>query len=341
MQHNHTPLLEGRHLDIGYRNGKQCRTIQSSLNFTLQRGKLACLLGPNGIGKSTLLRTLSAAQPALKGQLLLEGNPLHSYTLRERSRKIGIVLTDRTRTGGLTVRETASLGRYPYTGFFGKLTPADRDAVEQALQATGIAHKASEYMSTLSDGERQKVMIAKALAQECPLILLDEPTAFLDVVSRLEILALLHRIAADSDKAILLSTHEVEQSLMLADCLWLLSPDGLACGATEDLVLDGSLQRLFPSHRVCFDSLSGTYLPQSPSHGPAAVVEAASPLLGHWARNALARQGYRCLPATCTAPNILRIASPACLTWQTEGKQATFASFGEWQEALRHERNPG
>lgn len=156
------------------------------------REELTCLLGPNGAGKSTLLRTLSAFQLPLEGELWLEGRPLRDYSEREKSRKIGVVLTDKTQAGGLTVYELVSLGRQPHTGFWGRLNREDHKLVEEALTAVGISHKAANYVAELSDGERQKVMIAKALVQECPLILLDEPTAFLDVVSRIEIMTLLH-----------------------------------------------------------------------------------------------------------------------------------------------------
>lgn len=320
-------LLEGKELSIGYRSGKRQQIVQSSLNFQLHSGELTCLLGANGAGKSTLLRTLAAAQPSLGGTLTLQGKALKAYSTRERSRMLGLVLTDKTYTGGLTVREVASLGRQPYTGFFGKLTSKDREAVEQALQATGIAHKATDYMAYLSDGERQKVMIAKALAQECPVILLDEPTAFLDVVSRIEILSLLHRLAAEEHKAILLSTHEVEQALVLADRLWLLSPEGLTCGVTEDLVLHHDLTRLFPTDTVRFDDTIGAYFPVKQNAVPI-VLEAPNMLLEHWAHNALSRRGYRCLPAKeCTAQT-LRVISPNHLILQSDTEETRhFTSF--------------
>ena len=218
-------VIEGKDLSIGYRKGKVTKYVHRHLNFVLRRGELTCLLGANGTGKSTLLRTLAAAQPALGGELNLLGRKIGAYTERERSRTIGVVLTDKTQAGGLTVYELVALGRQPHTGFFGRLRQTDKDIIRHALQAVGITDKASQYTAELSDGERQKVMIAKALVQECPLILLDEPTAFLDVVSRIEIMTLLHRLAEEEQKAILLSTHDIEQALVLADRLWLLTPE--------------------------------------------------------------------------------------------------------------------
>ena len=206
-------VITASDLCIGYRQGKQEKRIHEHLFFRLYPGELTCLLGANGTGKSTLLRTLAASQPALSGELLVQEKPLSAYSEKERSRTIGVVLTDKTLAGGLTVYELVALGRQPHTGFFGRLSKTDHSIIEEALEAVSISHKSHSYTAELSDGERQKVMIAKALVQECPLILLDEPTAFLDVVSRIEIMTLLHRLAVEQKKAILLSTHDIEQAL--------------------------------------------------------------------------------------------------------------------------------
>lgn len=289
-------VVEGRNLTIGYQVGKKRTEVHSGLNFQLFRGELTCLLGANGAGKSTLLRTLAASQPSLSGSLKLLGRALSAYSERELSRTIGVVLTDRTQAGGLTVYELVALGRQPYTGFFGRLDNSDKQAVEHALQAVEIVHKARCYMAELSDGERQKVMIAKALVQECPLILLDEPTAFLDVVSRIEIMNLLHRLAIEEERAILLSTHDIEQALVLSDRLWLLSSDaGLECGVTEDMILGNRMDMLFPNHpQIKFDLMHGGFSPEV-SGEKSIVLKAADEVLRHWAQNALNRRHYFCL----------------------------------------------
>lgn len=290
-----TAILSAQQLGIGYPTGRHgVKEVHGGLSFVLQRGELTCLLGANGSGKSTLLRTLSASQPPLAGEILLEGNALSALSEREISRKIGVVLTDKTQTGGLTVYELVALGRQPHTGFFGRLDSQDRQAVEQAIDAVGIAHKADAYMAQLSDGEKQKAMIAKALAQECPLVILDEPTAFLDVVSRIEIMSLLHRIAATRHKAILLSTHDIEQALVLADRLWLLQKGcGMRCGVPEDLILNGDLDTLFDRRDICFDRAHGSYYP-SVQWEKEIVVEATDEILLHWTVNALNRNNYGC-----------------------------------------------
>ncbi len=289
-------VISATDLSIGYHTNKGEKLVHQHLSFQLHSGELTCLLGANGTGKSTLLRTLSASQPPLSGQLLIEGKPLESYNERERSRTIGIVLTDKTQAGGLTVYELVALGRQPHTGFFGRLHREDHKIIRQTLDAVGIGHKANNYIAELSDGERQKTLIAKALVQECPLILLDEPTAFLDVVSRIEIMSLLHRLAIEQHKAILLSTHDIEQALVLADKLWLLSKGkGLLCGVTEDLILHQRMDGLFAHNNIKFDYAHGVYYPEVDCQRSIIIVEAANEILLHWTVNALNRHGFACL----------------------------------------------
>ncbi|WP_368128106.1 ABC transporter ATP-binding protein, partial [Bacteroides cellulosilyticus] len=158
-------VITANDLCIGYRQGKQEKRIHGHLSFRLYPGELTCLLGANGTGKSTLLRTLAASQPALSGELFVQEKPLSAYSEKERSRTIGVVLTDKTQAGGLTVYELVALGRQPHTGFFGRLNKTDHSIIEEALEAVSISHKAHSYTAELSDGERQKVMIAKALVQ--------------------------------------------------------------------------------------------------------------------------------------------------------------------------------
>ena len=330
-----TIVNKARHLCIGYRTGKQEKIVHSDLNFELKAGELTCLLGANGAGKSTLLRTLSASQPPLGGELLLMGKPLDKYSEKERSRTIGVVLTDRTFAGGLTVYELVGLGRQPHTGFFGRLTKEDKRIIEEAMENVGIAHKARNYTAELSDGERQKVMIAKALVQECPLILLDEPTAFLDVVSRIEIMHLLHRLAQEQNKAILLSTHDIEQALVLSDRLWLLSRQkGLKCGVTEDIILTHQMEDLFPSKNISFDYDHGVYYPTVEGHRKV-YVECKDKTLLHWTMNALNRHGYQCTFAPQADLPTLEAISANELKWQEGGNTQVFNSFEGLLGSLR------
>lgn len=329
-------VIETTDLTIGYRRGRVSNKVQEKLNLSLFSGELTCLLGANGTGKSTLLRTLSASQPSLGGELLLLGKPITSYTEKERSKMIGIVLTDKTFAGGLTVYEVVALGRQPHTGFFGRLHREDRLLINHAVEAVGISHKVRSYFSELSDGERQKVMIAKALVQECPLIVLDEPTAFLDVVSRIEIMALLHQLAIERHKAILLSTHDIEQALVSGDKLWLLSKRGLECGVTEDLILNHQMDTLFERCDIRFDYDHGIYYPMAKGK-KAILVESDDKILRHWVFNALNRHGFVCVdrdrsdrkPLPC-----LKAVDRQHLLLSRNGETATFHSFQQLLAAL-------
>lgn len=320
-------VISTQDLSIGYLTGKKEKRVHEHLSFELHAGELTCLLGANGAGKSTLLRTLSASQPALKGELTMMNKPLSQYTEKERSRTIGVVLTDKTFAGGLTVYELVALGRQPHTGFFGRLMKEDKQIIEEALENVGIAHKVHNYTAELSDGERQKVMIAKALVQECPLILLDEPTAFLDVVSRIEIMHLLHRLAVEQNKAILLSTHDIEQALVLADKLWLLTKGkGLQCGVTEDIILNHHMDELFTHKDIRFDYDHGVYYP-SVEGTRQIIVETEDKTLLHWTINALNRHGYQCLPSNSVCDLHLKAISANELWFTKKGETQMCSSF--------------
>ena len=213
---------ELRQLTTGYPTKRGNRVVSCALTASLLAGELTCLLGPNGAGKSTLLRTLAAFQPPLGGELLLDGRPLAAFTAQERATRIGVVLTERPDIKGMRVREMVAMGRSPYTGFWGGLSTEDEKAVDEAIAQVGIRNLERRMLHTLSDGERQKVMIAKALAQQTPIIFLDEPTAFLDFPSKVEMMLLLRRLAREMQKTVFLSTHDLELALQTADRLWLM-----------------------------------------------------------------------------------------------------------------------
>ncbi|MCQ2196736.1 MAG: ABC transporter ATP-binding protein [Bacteroidaceae bacterium] len=246
-------------LSIGYGN----IVIAKNINATLEAGKMTCLLGPNGAGKSTLLRTLSAFQPCLGGEMHIGDESLKALTPQQLSKLIGVVLTERVSVQGMTVRDMIAMGRSPYTNFWGKLQDEDNRIVDNAIQLCGIQNLEARQISTLSDGERQKVMIAKALAQQTPIIMLDEPTAFLDFPSKVDTMLLLSRLAHEQQKAILISTHDLDLALQTADMLWLMgnhkgestheSKSVLRVGTPEQLASDGTLPSFFRSSNIVFD----------------------------------------------------------------------------------------
>jgi iron complex transport system ATP-binding protein len=250
-----------KNLSIGYRQKDAAhseKVVASGLNATIHRGELTCLLGRNGIGKSTLLRTLSAFQPALDGEVMMDTMSLTTLTDKERSRLIGIVLTEKPDVQNMTVEELVGMGRSPYTGFWGTLDSDDKVIVDEAIRLVGVESLKGRMIHTLSDGERQKVMIAKALAQQTPIIYLDEPTAFLDFPSKVEMMQLLRRLATEEQKVIFLSTHDVELSLQLADCIWLMEPGMLSVGTPRQLADQGVLERFIAHDGIRFDKATLT-----------------------------------------------------------------------------------
>ena len=255
MNQNENAILKTRDLAVGYRSGKENVILLKGLNLSLEKGKLVALLGQNGAGKSTLLRALTCDERPLGGSIEVMGKNLSEMSQKDRSRVIGLVSTERIQAGALTVTELVGLGRQPHTGFLGRLDDEDHEIVRQAMTDAGIIGKANEYMASLSDGERQKAMIARALAQQTPMIILDEPTAFLDVASRIETMRLLQTLAHDRGKAVLLSSHDISQSLMLADELWLITTDRqVITGKTSDLVASGAMDRLFDNKTIRFNN---------------------------------------------------------------------------------------
>jgi iron complex transport system ATP-binding protein len=256
---NPAPIIQTFGLSIGYGSkGGRRYVVHDNLTLALYPAEVTCLLGLNGAGKSTLLRTLCGLLPPLGGEILLAGKRLQAYTPTDTALMIGVALTDTTNAGGLTAYELVALGRHPYTGFFGRLSKRDRAAVEQSLEAVGIAPKARQYVSELSDGERQKAIIAKTLAQECPIILLDEPTAFLDITSRIETMLLLRKLAKERQKTVLLSTHDIDHALQTGDRFWLLAKDRPpVCGTPEDLILNNELAAFFSKEGIVFDLSTG------------------------------------------------------------------------------------
>lgn len=277
-------------LDTGYHSKKDITVITREVNASLFSGELTCLLGPNGAGKSTLLKTLTAFVPKIKGEIIIEHKPLDTYSDAELSKVIGVVLTEKLSINNMSVEELVGMGRSPYTGFWGHMSENDRRIVAESISLVGIDNLSGRMLQTLSDGERQKVMIAKTLSQETPIIFLDEPTAFLDYPSKVEIMQLLQRLAREKGKTVFLSTHDLELALQIADKVWLLDkPHGVAIGTPEDLALNGDMSRYFHREGVVFDRESGLF---KISH----QIDRTVSLIGEGTRfnmvqKALARQG--------------------------------------------------
>lgn len=252
--------IEAKELTIGYSSKKNTRIVAENINSTIYSGELTCLLGANGIGKSTLLRTLSGFLPKLGGNIYIQGKEVKEYNEKELSKLVSVVLTEKLDVKNMTVRELIGLGRSPYTGFWGNLNSTDKTIVDKEITLVKIEKLADRMVHTLSDGERQKVMITKALVQETPIMLLDEPTAFLDFPSKVEIMQLLHQLSRKTNKTIFLSTHDLELALQIADKIWLMDKQkSLKIGTPEDLSLDGSLSNFFARKGILFDHETGLF----------------------------------------------------------------------------------
>ncbi|HEV2478337.1 MAG TPA: ABC transporter ATP-binding protein [Puia sp.] len=310
-------LLHTRELVTGYHQGGRRIVVSGGLpGLTIGAGQLICLLGPNGSGKSTLLRTLAGLQPALGGRVEIQGRS--GLSSGELAKKISLVLTDRVLGSNLDVHSLVALGRYPWSGWLGGLQETDRVAIDRAIASAGIGELLGRKVFTLSDGENQKVMLARALAQDTPILMLDEPTAHLDLPSRIRLMRLLHRLARELNKGILLSTHELDLALQVADEVWLLEADsgagpamggaagftagsGLAGsagsaagsfhkGTPEDLILAGIFEAVFAREDVVFDRAAGVF--RIPPEGQLQIRLEGEGVEAFWTRRALQRAGF-------------------------------------------------
>ena len=235
-------ILKTSALSIGY----ESKTIVSDINVTLNEGDIIALVGPNGAGKSTLFKTFSTHIKPVSGKIELFGKDLTSYSPKERAKLLGIVLTERPDDMFLKVFDVVAAGRYPYTGMFGKLSEKDENEIKVSLELVGVNNLIDRSFNTLSDGEKQKIMIAKAIAQNTPIIMLDEPTAFLDYPSKIELFSLLKKLAKEQKKVILFSSHDLELLLRYTDNLWIIAKNKpFAAGLSSELLKNGVIQKYF------------------------------------------------------------------------------------------------
>lgn len=229
-------------LCIGYKE----KVVQRALNLDLASGQLVSLLGPNGSGKSTLLRTLAGLQPALSGQVLIDGQDIMTISTMDRAKKQALVLTESEALDATTVHNVVAMGRYPYTSFLGHLSDADETIIRQSLEAVGFPYSStSKPLYSQSSGNRARIQLARALAQQTPIILLDEPTAHLDLPGRIQLFELLQRLAHEQHKLILISTHELDLALRMTDQCLLLSENGYYIGTPDALKQANAFEQAF------------------------------------------------------------------------------------------------
>ncbi|MCF7936082.1 MAG: ABC transporter ATP-binding protein [Synergistales bacterium] len=339
---NKREALRASDLTIGFAAKEGNTALAADLRLSLSQGEMVCLVGPNGAGKSTLLRTLAGLQPALGGTIDLQGRSLQRYAPAERARIMGVVLTTVPPTPGLTVADCVALGRSPFTDWLGRTTKEDRTVVRRAMEEVGVTELARRHLGEISDGERQKTMIARALAQEPQILLLDEPTAFLDLPHRVEILLLLRRLAHHGGTAVLLSTHDLDLALRTADRLWLLPRSGrLHSGTPEDLVLQGAVGSTFNRGSVQFDSARGHFTVHREA-GAAVELRGGDRIVRYWTRRALERAGYTvdAISSEEAGQRIVITSSASGFRWQVHTKNEPPRECATLGELLGRLRDP-
>ncbi|MFP4366825.1 MAG: ABC transporter ATP-binding protein [Bacteroidales bacterium] len=284
-------ILHTRDLAIGFKgNKKETGFIFGNISVNAGKSELIALFGPNGIGKSTLLRSLVKLQYPLSGNIFLFNENINNFSRSSLSRKLGFVSTETIRVNNMKVYDLVSLGRYPYTGWMGRLNNYDIEKVEDAINMVGIKRLENKYINQLSDGERQRAMIARTLAQDTGIIVLDEPTAFLDLPNKYEIVHLLQSMARKNGKTIIFSTHDLNIAIQEADKIWLMLGNGIIQGAPEDLILEGSFGQMFEDTQLKFSDHTGEFRIRREA-GSRIGLTGPEPE-NKWTRNALERIGF-------------------------------------------------
>jgi len=283
-------ILSFESLLIGYASGKNRKILLPPLNAIAYKGELIAMIGQNGIGKSTLLRTLTGLQDPLGGTIIINGNPISSYSRIDFALSIGYISTEPVRVSNMKVYDLVTLGRFPHTGWLGKLKGEDHDIIMDAIEKTGMQLFLKSYITELSDGERQRAMIARVLAQDTDLLVMDEPTAFLDIKSKYEIIHLLHDLSKKRGKTIIFSTHDLNIAVSESDKIWLILKDSFEEGAPEDLIIGGAFDQLFKDSLVRFNQADGSFTFRNEFKGNITISgEGISRL---WTEKALNRAGY-------------------------------------------------
>ncbi len=259
MKSNLTDIMSFDSLKIGYVSGKIENILLPPLNARASSGELIAVIGRNGIGKSTLLRTIAGLQKPLGGEIFYSGENIKNYSRMDLAQRVGYISTDIVKVSNMSVYDLVALGRFPHTNWIGKIDLKDHEAIMDAIEKTSIKPFYRKYVSELSDGERQKAMIARILAQDTGIMIMDEPTAFLDIAARYEILQLMHTLSAINMKTIIFSTHDLQMAINRSDKIWLILDDELIEGAPEDLIIAGAFDHLFDNSAVSFNHGDGTF----------------------------------------------------------------------------------
>ena len=295
-------IIELSNASIGYKaKTHSLNVVKSGISVCALKGELVSLIGGNGVGKSTLLRTIAGFQPSMGGDVLIRGKQVNGYREKELALIMSFVSTEIIRVPNLSVFDLVSLGRYPHTNWFGKLLDEDRHIVEEAIKSVGLQGYENRMVNCISDGERQKAMIARTLAQDTDVIVLDEPTAFLDLSNKYEIVHILHQLASEKGKTILFSTHDLTTAIAESDRIWVMLNDSVEQGAPEDLILNGDFTSLFHNDHLYFDQEKGDFRIRKQTKRKALVN--GNGLALEWTIKALERSGFEVINSTNASNN--------------------------------------
>jgi len=337
MEYQNEHIIKLENLTIGYKKGKSEMILLKELNTGIYSGELVAVIGHNGTGKSTLLRTLCGLQDPLCGQVTISDIPVNKYNIITRARKMAYVSTENIHPGHMRIKDMVALGRTPYTGWFGAFSGSDKTMIMDAIDAIGMTGKQNNFIDEISDGERQKTMIARALSQNTEIIYLDEPTAFLDINNRFEIFNLLYNLTREKGKTIIFSTHDLQAALTEADNLWMIENKNLYHGAPEDLILSGKLTAMFNSEHVMFDNKNGGFTIKK-NYKDSITVEGSESMNKRWTISALRRLGFRVEKNKGKFPIIVIKESGEKTTWILQKRSGTIELKNIYELSL-HLRN--
>jgi len=309
---NSENILSLNSLKIGYASGRHEKILLPPLTASARSGELIAVIGKNGIGKSTLLRTLAGLQPSFGGEIMFDGKNIRYYTRLELAQKVGYISTENVKVSNLNVYDLVALGRFPYTNWMGNIDTESHNRITDALEMTGMSEFRDRFVSELSDGERQRAMIARILAQDTGIMVMDEPMAFLDFGSKYDIIRLLHLLSHENAKTIIFSTHDLDMAISQADKIWLILENELIEGAPEDLMIKGVFDHLFESQTVQFNSDNGTFSFRN-KQKKNIYLEGEGPIR-HWTDKAVNRVGYS-VSEVKTTPYII-VPSEKNSSWQ-------------------------
>lgn len=326
-------------LSIGYTEKKKNIALGEPISAQANAGSLIALIGPNGMGKSTLIKTLCRLQPSLSGTLFIEGKDFKHLSRNEFAQKVSLVSTEMIRFSKLKVVDVVGLGRFPYGNWYKQLETKDHQLIQNALQQVGMLAYQHREITGLSDGEFQRVMIARALAQDTPIMILDEPTAFLDLSNKFSIVRLLWNLAHTEHKTIIFSTHDLSVAMQFADIFWVMTESELKTGAPEDLLLDGTLEQLYADSDLFFDKKTTQFkIHQNYKYNIHIQGDEFSVLV---TRMALERLGYEtdCNKKSHRVVSI-NVSKQQQFCWQVDrSEDHEFYSINELQEFFKKEKD--